>query len=62
LYDSAKLAWQELRPRHAYTFEMIDALGFEVNRAITGEATPQEAMDAANETITRMLTRAGYIE
>ncbi len=62
LYESAKLAWQELRPRHAYTFEMIDALGFEVNRAITGEATPQEAMDAANETITRMLKRAGYIE
>lgn len=62
LYDSAKAAWQELRPRHAYTFEMIDALGLEVNRAIVGEATPQESMDAANETITRMLTRAGYLD
>ncbi len=62
LYDSAKLAWAELRPRHALTFEMIDALGLEVNRAIVGDSTPQEAMDDANEKITEMLKRAGYID
>jgi multiple sugar transport system substrate-binding protein len=62
LYESAKLAWQEGRPRHAMTFEMIDGIGLEVNRAIVGDSTPQEAMDAAQENVTKMLTRAGYIE
>ena len=62
LYESAQAAWSELRPRHAYTFEMIDALGLEVNRAIIGDVTPQEAMDAANERITEMLSRAGYLD
>ncbi|WP_421723872.1 extracellular solute-binding protein [Bauldia sp.] len=62
LYESAKAAWQELRPRHSMTFEMIDALGLQVNRAIVGDASPQEAMDEANENITRMLQRAGYLE
>ncbi|WP_428649666.1 extracellular solute-binding protein [Roseibium sp.] len=61
LYESAKAAWAELRPRHALTFEMIDALGLQVNRAIVGDASPQEAMDEANERISRMLSRAGYI-
>jgi len=62
LYESSKKAWAELRPRHAMTFEMIDTLGLEVNRAIVGDATPQEAMDTANENITKMLKRAGYLE
>lgn len=62
LYDSAKLAWSEGRPRHALTFELIDALGLEVNRAIVGDSTPQEAMEAANENITQMLERAGYLK
>ena len=44
------------------TFEMIDAVGLQVNRAIIGEQTPQEAMDELNETITTMLTRAGYLK
>jgi multiple sugar transport system substrate-binding protein len=62
LYESAKAAWTELRPRHALTFEVIDALGLEVNRAIVGDATPQEAMDAANEKITKMLKREGLLK
>lgn len=62
LYESAKAAWQEGRPRHAMTFEMIDAIGLQVNRAIVGDATAQEAMDDANETITQMLNRAGYLK
>ncbi|MCA0272253.1 MAG: extracellular solute-binding protein [Proteobacteria bacterium] len=62
LYESAKLAWSELRPRHAATFEMIDALGLQVNRAIVGEAAPQEAMDEANAAITEILTDAGYLK
>jgi len=62
LYESAKVGWQEGRPRHSMTFEMIDALGLQVNRAIVGDATPQEAMDEANANVTKMLTRAGYID
>ena len=62
LYESSKAAWAELRPRHALTFEMIDALGLEVNRAIVGDSTPQEAMDAANENITKMLKREGLLK
>ena len=62
LYESAKAGWGEGRPRHPMTFEMIDAVGLQVNRAIIGEQTPQEAMDELNETITTMLTRAGYLK
>ena len=62
LYESSKNAWSELRPRHALTFEMIDALGLEVNRAIVGDSTPQEAMDAANKNITKMLKREGMLK
>lgn len=62
LYESSQAAWSELRPRHALTFEMIDALGLEVNRAIVGDSTPQEAMDAANEKITKMLKREGLLK
>ncbi|WP_368345067.1 hypothetical protein [Pelagovum sp. HNIBRBA483] len=40
---------------------MIDAIGLQVNRAIVGDATAQEAMDEANEAVTQMLTRAGYL-
>lgn len=54
-------AWGDVRPRHAVTFQLIDAVGVEVNRAITGERTPQEAMDAANEAVTTMLRRAGLL-
>ncbi|MEP1207827.1 MAG: extracellular solute-binding protein [Rhizobiaceae bacterium] len=62
LYDSAKASWSELRPRHPLTFEMIDALGLQVNRAIVGDASPQAAMDEANANITKILTRAGYLK
>jgi len=62
LYESSKAAWSELRPRHALTFEMIDALGLEVNRAIVGDESAQAAMDAANAKITRMLKSEGYIK
>ena len=62
LYESAKAGWGEGRPRHPMTFEMIDAVGLQVNRAIIGEQSPQEAMDELNETITTMLTRAGYLK
>ena len=60
-YDKIR-AWQELRPRHALTFEVIETLGIEVNKALTGEASAQEAMDAANKKIDRLLKSEGYID
>lgn len=62
LYESAKAAWMELRPRHALTFEMIDAIGLHVNRAIIDEASPEEAMADATEEVTEMLTDEGLLE
>lgn len=62
LYEAAKKAWIEGRPRHALTFEMIDAIGLQVNRAIIGEATAQDAMDQANTDVTKILEEAGYLK
>lgn len=62
LYDSAKAAWTELRPRHALTFEMIDAIGLHVNRAIIDEVSPDEAMADATAEVTEMLTDAGLLK
>ena len=62
LYESSLRAWLELRPRHALTFEVIETLGIEVNKALTGEASAQEAMDAANKKIDRLLKSEGYID
>ncbi|WP_210529949.1 ABC transporter substrate-binding protein [Rubellimicrobium arenae] len=54
-------AWGDVRPRHALTFQMIDVIGTEVNRAIIGEVSPQEAMDSANEQVTQMLRQNGLL-
>lgn len=62
LYESAKAAWVELRPRHPMTFEMIDAIGLHVNRAIIDEVSPEEAMADATEEVTEMLQDAGILE
>ena len=62
LYESSLRAWQELRPRHALTFELIETLGIEVNKALTGESSAQEAMDTANKKIDRLLKSEGYID
>lgn len=62
LYESAKAAWVELRPRHALTFEMIDAIGLHVNRAIIDEVSPEKAMADATEEVSEMLTNAGLLK
>lgn len=61
LNEAWQNAWGDVRPRHALTFQMIDTIGVEVNRAITGEVTAQEAMDAANQQVTQMLERGGFL-
>lgn len=61
LDEARQNAWGDVRPRHALTFQLIDTVGIQVNRAIVGEVSPQEAMDTANEQVTEMLRRAGLL-
>lgn len=62
LYASAKAAWPDGRPRYPGTFQVIDAIGLEVNRAIVGEVSPQEALDKANENVTNILKSEGLLK
>ena len=62
LYESAQAAWPDGRPRYPGTFQVIDAIGLEVNRAIIGEISAQEALDTANENVTRILQGEGLLE
>lgn len=61
LADAAAGAWAEGRPRHSLTFQLIDTVGVEVNKAIIGEKTPQQAMDDANAAVTEMLKQGGLL-
>lgn len=61
LYESARAAWPDGRPRYPGTFQVIDAIGLEVNRAIVGEVSSQEALDKANENVTRILKQEGLV-
>ncbi|WP_180900208.1 ABC transporter substrate-binding protein [Martelella soudanensis] len=61
LNEARQTAWAEGRPRHPLTFQLIDETGVEVNRAIIGEKTPQQAMDDANAQAEKMLQRAGLL-
>jgi multiple sugar transport system substrate-binding protein len=61
LYDSAKAAWPDGRPRYPGTFQVIDAIGLEVNRAIVGELPAAEALETANENVTRILRAEGLL-
>lgn len=61
LYDSAKAAWPDGRPRYPGTFQVIDAIGLEVNRAIIGEVPVAEALEKANENVERVLKSEGLL-
>jgi multiple sugar transport system substrate-binding protein len=62
IFEAQKTAWTEVRPRHPLTFQLIDTLGVEVNKAIIGELTPKAAMDEANAKITEMLKSGGLLK
>jgi multiple sugar transport system substrate-binding protein len=62
IFEAQKTAWAEVRPRHALTFQLIDTLGVDVNKAIIGEMMPQQAMDDANAKITTLLKSAGLLK
>ena len=62
LFEAQKNAWVEVRPRHPLAFQMIDTVGADVNKAIIGEATPQAAMDNAQEQVTKLLKQNGLLQ
>lgn len=62
LYEAQKKAWPEVRPRIPATFQLIDIVGVDVNKAIIGEMTPQAAMDDANGRVTELLKSSGALK
>lgn len=62
LLEAQKDAWVEVRPRHPLAFQLIDTVGAEVNKAIIGEATPQAAMESANQQVTDLLKQNGLLQ
>jgi multiple sugar transport system substrate-binding protein len=53
-------AFADCRPRNNESFNIINTLGTHISRALSGEATTEEAMQAADAEIGAMLEAAGY--
>lgn len=58
LYESLQEAVP--RPRTPEWKEIVEAMGINLNDALTGTLTPEEAIDASEEDITEILERSGY--
>ncbi|CAN7352824.1 ABC transporter substrate-binding protein [Mesorhizobium sp. LjNodule214] len=56
--DSLDYAW--CAPRIPGMFEMEQALGNEINKAIVGQATPKEALDAGAKAWKEIMTKNGF--
>lgn len=61
LFEAQKDAWVEVRPRHPLAFQLIDTVGAQVNKAIIGEKSAKEAMDGAQEDVTKLLKQNGLL-
>ena len=62
LFKSSQAAFAEVRPRHAATSQMIDVVGIEVNKALIGEQSAEEAVEAINSKHTKLLRRSGLLK
>ncbi|RVC51786.1 sugar ABC transporter substrate-binding protein, partial [Mesorhizobium sp. M4B.F.Ca.ET.088.02.2.1] len=56
--DSLDYAW--CAPRIPGMFEMEQALGNEINKAIVGQAKPKEALDAGAKAWKEIMTKNGF--
>jgi len=61
LLEAQKDAWVEVRPRHPLAFQLIDTVGAQVNKAIIGERSAKDAMDGAQEDVTKLLKQNGLL-
>ena len=62
IYEAQKDAWPEVRPRVPDTFQLINTIGVQVNKAITGALSVQAAMDTANQQAKQVLTEGGELK
>ncbi|MGN8114347.1 extracellular solute-binding protein [Labrys sp. 22185] len=60
--EAQKTAWTEVRPRIPATFQLIDTIGVNVNKAIIGEMSVKDAMDDANAKATQLLKSSGALK
>ena len=62
IYEAQKNAWPEVRPRVTDTFQLINTIGVQVNKAITGGLSAKAAMDSANQQAKQLLTEGGELK
>ena len=62
IYEAQKDAWSEVRPRIPETFQLINTVGIDVNKAIIGDMTVKTAMDNANAKVTDLLRSNGEMK
>ncbi|MDQ3870980.1 MAG: extracellular solute-binding protein [Chloroflexota bacterium] len=53
-------AFADCRPRNNESFNIINTLGTQISKALSGQATTEAAMKAADQQIGKMLKDAGY--
>lgn len=61
LKNSLAIANPEYRPRIPAYVQMEEVLGVRLNEALTGELTPEEALDKAQEQIVEIMKDFGYL-
>ena len=61
IFEAQKDAWSEVRPRVPDTFQLINTIGGEVNKAIIGAESPTEAMNGAQQQAKQLLTAGGEL-
>jgi len=60
IYESAKLTYEDCRPRIPESFEIIDTIGLYTSKAVGGELTAEKAMEEAEKKIKSVLATGGY--
>jgi multiple sugar transport system substrate-binding protein len=56
--EALDYAW--CAPRLPYAFEMEQAIGFELNKAIVGEIKPREALENASSAVKKIMEKGGF--
>lgn len=61
MQDSLKLAEPEYRPRNSVSSEIGDIVGVAISAALSGQSTPAQALNTANDSATSVLKKAKLI-
>lgn len=60
IYESAKLTYEDCRPRIPESHEIIDTIGLYASKAVGGEMSVEKAVEEAEKKIKSILVRGGY--